>query len=505
MRNGSRDQDSCRECPGAGRHTARQRPARCAAAWLLAALLTGLPQVTGAGVATRTTLPDEVDRVVVQRRLPPAALSAFVQQVGAAVPLLEINGDAARNPASVMKLVTTFAALEALGPTYQWKTEAYLDGALAKGRLTGDLLLKGYGDPMLVTERLWLLQSELRKRGLRDIDGDLVIDNSWFAREELDPGAFDGQPYRAYNALPDALLVNFQAVNFLFRPDPVRGRVEILTEPALGSLEIRNQMRIIDGGCNSPKNGISMVVSRPDAPPRITFSGALARNCPEYQLLRSVLDGPTYSYSTFRGMWEAYGGSISGELRQGQVPAGKKPFLTFNSPPLAEVIRPVNKFSNNVMTRQIFLTLGAELLGPPGTLDKGQQATVAALARRGLNFPELVMGNGAGLARQSRITTSHLGQLLLAAQAAEYQPEFQASMSLSGFDGTTRRRFQKDPLAGKMHLKTGTLNGVSAIAGYARGQSGAVYAVAIVVNEPKATHGGWQEVQNALLRWVSRQ
>ncbi len=477
----------------------------CRVGLAMSALLLSLAWAAPAAAVTRSTLPDEVNSILEQRRLPAASISVFVQQVGAPAPLLVFNGDVPRNPASVMKLVTTFAALEGLGPTYQWRTEAYLDGRLDKGRLGGDLLLKGYGDPLLVTERLWLLQSELRKRGLRYIDGDLVIDNSWFAREELDPGAFDGQTYRAYNALPDALLVNFQAVNFLFRPDPVRGRVEILTEPALGSLEIRNQMRVIEGGCNSPKNGISMVVSSPDAPPRITFSGALARGCPEYELLRSVLDGPTYAYSAFRGMWEAYGGSLGGELRQGQVPDGKRPFLTFNSPPLAEVIRPVNKFSNNVMTRQIFLTMGAELLGAPGTLDKGQQATEAALAQRGLVFPELVMGNGAGLSRHGRITTANLGRMLLAAQAGNYQPEFQASMSLSGLDGTTRRRFQKDPLVGKMHLKTGTVNGVSSIAGYARGQSGAMYAVAIVVNDPKANLAGSQEAQNALLRWVARQ
>jgi D-alanyl-D-alanine carboxypeptidase/D-alanyl-D-alanine-endopeptidase (penicillin-binding protein 4) len=146
--------------------------------------------------------------------------------------------------------LTTFAALETLGPTYQWRTEVYADGKIEGGTLTGDLLLKGFGDPYLVTERLWLLQRELRSRGLKVIDGNLVIDNSWFAREELDPGAFDGQPYRAYNALPDALLVNFQAVNYTFRPDSARGRVEILADPVLANVEVRNNMRLFSGAAN---------------------------------------------------------------------------------------------------------------------------------------------------------------------------------------------------------------------------------------------------------------
>jgi len=458
----------------------------------------GLPALAVPG----TSLPVSVNRLLVQYKLPEDSFSAFVQQVDAEEPLLIFNAQVPRNPASVIKLLTTFAALEMLGPTYQWRTEAYADGKMQGGTLAGDLLLKGYGDPYLVTERLWLLQRELRNRGLRIIDGDLVIDNSWFAREELDPGAFDGQPYRAYNALPDALLVNFQSVNYTFRPDGARGRVEILSDPVLANVEIRNNMRLFNGGCNSSKSGISMVVGSAASRPRVTFSGALASRCSEYQLLRSVLDAPSFAYGAFRSLWEEQGGQLTGGLREGQVPDGKSPLLTFQSPPLAELIRFVNKFSNNVMTRQIFLTMGAEKFGPPGTLDKGRQAMKFALAERGLDFPELKAGNGAGLARETRISAASLGHLLLAAHASPFQPEFQASFSLAGLDGTTRKRFLTDPAAGDMHLKTGSLNGVTSIAGYVHSKSGAEYVAVVIVNHPKATWGGGQEAQNALLRWV---
>ncbi len=461
-------------------------------------LMQGLP----AFGAPQTVLPAPVNRILVQRQLAESSLSVFVQEVGSSEPLLAFNADVPRNPASVIKLVTTFAALEALGPTYQWRTDAFVDGRLNGGTLTGDLLLKGYGDPYLITERLWLLQRDLRNRGLREIDGDLVIDNTWFAREELDPGAFDGQTYRAYNALPDALLVNYQAVNFIFRPDAARGRVEILADPALANVDMRNQMRLFKGGCSSSKSGISMVVGSGSPRPQLTFSGAVASDCAEYQLLRTILDGPAFAYGAFRALWEEQGGRVTGKFRQGQVPAGKTPFITFRSPPLAEVIRSVNKFSNNVMTRQIFLTLGAEKFGAPGTLEKGERATLAALASRGLNFPELRIGNGAGLARDTRISAASLGRMLLAAHAGPFQPEFQASLSLAGLDGTTRRRFKDDPSRGDMHLKTGTLNGVTSIAGFVHSESGTDYVVVAIMNQPKATWGGGQEAQNALLRWV---
>jgi D-alanyl-D-alanine carboxypeptidase/D-alanyl-D-alanine-endopeptidase (penicillin-binding protein 4) len=457
----------------------------------------------GAGQAQpQTVLPESVARVLVERNLPAASFSAWAQRIGDPEPLLAFNADVPRNPASVMKLVTTFIALEALGPTYQWRTEVYADGRIAGGTLEGDLLLKGYGDPYLVTERLWLLQRELQQKGIRRIAGDLVIDNSWFAREELDPGAFDGQTYRAYNALPDALLVNFQAVNFIFRPDPARGRINILADPSLPNVEIRNNMRLFRGGCGSAKSGISMVVGRQVPRPRVTFSGALASQCAEYQLLRSVLDAPAYAYGAFRGLWEEQGNELTGGMRLGQVPSGRTPLLVFRSPPLAEVIRSVNKFSNNVMTRQIFLTIAAEEQGAPATLVKGAQAAAAVLARRNLVFPELQIDNGAGLSRTTRITTANIGRLLLAAERSPFGAEFAASLSLAGLDGTTGRRFRGESLAGDFRLKTGTLNDVSAIAGYVRAESGARFAVAIVVNQPRATFGGAQAAQDALLRWV---
>jgi D-alanyl-D-alanine carboxypeptidase/D-alanyl-D-alanine-endopeptidase (penicillin-binding protein 4) len=455
--------------------------------------------------AQTTTLPEPVSEVLTRYKLPPASLSVFVQKVGATEPLLLYNEHVPRNPASVIKLLTTWVALEELGPAYQWRTEVYVDGPLKGGVLDGDLLLKGYGDPYLLTERLWLLQRELRSKGVRHINGDLVIDNSWFAREELDPGAFDGQEYRAYNVLPDALLINFQSVNFSFRPDPARRTIAILSDPVLAGVDIDNRMTLFNGGCSSRGSRISMAVSREQERPRVTFSGKLANNCSEYQLLRSLLDGPAYADASFRGLWEEQGGSIKGQMRLGQVPAGKEPLLTFLSPPLAEVIRPVNKLSNNVMTRQIFLTLGAEQLGPPGTLAKGRQVMDEALMRRGLGFPELDIGNGAGLSRDNRISVHSLGRLLLAARSSPFGAEFQASLSLAGLDGTTRRRFEDDSLAGRMHLKTGTLNGVTAIAGYVRAQSNDEYVVVAIANQPKATWGGGQAAQNALLRWVSRQ
>jgi D-alanyl-D-alanine carboxypeptidase/D-alanyl-D-alanine-endopeptidase (penicillin-binding protein 4) len=271
----------------------------------------------------------------------------------------------------------------------------------------------------------------------------------------------------------------------------------------LANLDVRNNLRLFRGNCRDRRGGISMVVA-PGTEPRVTFAGQLANNCSEYQLSRSLPDAPTYAYGLFRALWEEQGGAIGGRLRVGQVPPGRKPAVRFESLPLAEVIRPVNKYSNNVMTRQIYLTLGAERLGAPATTAKGREALDAVLKANGIAMPELVIDNGAGLSRSTRISARSLGKLLLAAAGSPFRSEFEASLSIAGLDGTTRRRFRRDAMAGRMHLKTGTLNGVTAIAGYVRSETGREYAVVAITNHSGKPYGGGLDAQQALLRWVYR-
>lgn len=450
-------------------------------------------------------LPDRVLRILEAYDMPSSGFSAYVHRVGEDKPLLTVNQDQARNPASTMKLLTTFLALEELGPTYRWKTEAYLGGELRDTRLEGDLHIKGYGDPYLVTERLWLFQRVLRQRGLKHIGGDLVIDNTHFALEPEDPGAFDGQNLRTYNVVPDALLVNFQAINFVFRPDRLTNTVDIVADPMPVNLDIRNQIKLANGRCGGYQNGISVAVTDPSKADQVTFTGRYGRDCPEYRLSRAVMPAPDYAYGVFRGLWEEGGGTIDGRLRTEAVPEDLEPFARADSPPLSEVIRAVNKWSNNVMTRHILLTLGAEAFGPPATVAKGREAASMFLGRRGLDFPELRLDNGSGLSRDTRIAARSMGRLLLAAQDSLYQAEFVSSMALAGLDGTMRRRFRNDDLTGRMHIKTGRLNGVFAMAGYLVSERDQEYVFVAILNHPDAHRGPGEEAQSALLRWVYRQ
>jgi len=466
-------------------------------------ILTFLPQM--ALSLESAVLPDEIRDVMRAQAVPIDGVSIYVAEVGGKEALLTVNADKARNPASAVKLLTTWAALESLGPAWTWTTEAYVDGEIKNGVLNGDLILKGYGDPYFITERLWRFQRQLRYRGINQINGNLVIDNDYFDIPPSDTNAFDGEGLRSYNVAPDAFLVNFQALHMNFTPDPERSRVRLIADPLPSNLTIENRMRLVNGRCGGYQNGISVAATDAKKRDRLIISGDFGRDCEQYDMTRSALTAPTFAYGVFRALWEESGGSFNGELKSGSAPANVEPFYSTESPSLADVITYVNKFSNNVMARQLFLTMGAEMESVPGTLDKARNAVRLVLKRHNLEFDELVLENGSGLSRKTRISARNLGAVLQQATVSPWIAEFVSSMSLPGLDGTLRKRFTHEAATGRMHLKTGRLRDVFTTAGYVHADSGREYVVVVLQNYGRADKGPGEAVQAALLRWVYEQ
>lgn len=453
-----------------------------------------------AAAMSQHSVPLGVKNVLNHRQLPDESLSLYVENLSTGKVIIAWNEDVARNPASVLKLLTTLIALENLGPTYTWKTEMYLQGEIEDDTLKGDLLLKGYGDPFLVTERLWSLLRSLRLAGIRKIDGDLLLDDSFFDVENYDPGAFDNQPLRAYNVAPNALLMNFQVVRFQFEPDVSNAMIKLRLDPELDNLQVVNRLSLRNGRCGGFQRGITITPN--DSVDRMIFSGAFPSGCRSYAMDRAVLGHNAFAFGLIKSLWRDMGGEITGNWRNVTVAEDAEPFVTFESPPLTEIISRVNKHSNNVMARQLVYTLAAEQLGPPGTSDKGKEVVNNWLAERKMDFQELNFDNGAGLSRISRLTAKHMGDLLRYAWHSPLMPEFVASMSLSGVDGTLARRFRDDSLTGIAHMKTGSMDHVAGIAGYVQAQSGDRFIVVALQNYHNVHRGPGDEVHTALLRWV---
>ena len=449
----------------------------------------------------KPALPAAVIEALNRAQVPPDGVAVLVKEVGAKEAILAQNIDRSMNPASVMKLVTTYAALELLGPTYTWKTDVLIAGELRGGTLNGDLVLRGSGDPKLTVERFWLLLRHLRERGLRSINGDLILDKSFFGAVDADPSKFDGETMRAYNVGPDALLVNFKTVRFQFAPSVDERSVSISPDVKPAQLSIANRTRLIDGPCGDWRERIKLDVQQ--ATPteiRVVFSGNYPKSCGEASWNVSLLDHARFVGGVFANLWSDVGGVWKGSVRVAAAPADAKLIASTESVPLSEVVRDINKFSNNVMARQLFLTLSGEIDKQPATAARSAEIVKAWLVRKGINVPELVIENGSGLSRTERISANSLAQMLDAAFRSSVMPEFVSSMSLNGLDGTFRRRARTEVAAGIAHLKSGTLNDVRAIAGYMLANDGKRYLLVMMVNHPNAILS--QLAQDALLQWV---
>ncbi len=477
----------------------RMRPVLCIT--LLALGLTGVARTDEPG------LPANMQSVLNLRQLPYDSLSVYVEDVDSGEVLLKWRESEARNPASTVKLLTTLVALDMLGPSYRWKTDVHALGEIKDGRLEGDLLLKGYGDPFLVTERVWQMLRSIQRMGIREISGDLLIDDSYFSVGDHDPAAFDRQPLRAYNVAPNALLMNFKVVRYWFEPDRQADAVKVQLDPPLDNLRIRNRLGLASGSCRGYQRGIA--VTSNEAVDEVTFSGRFPDGCKRYALDRTALSHNEYAYGLFRTLWQQLGGEFEGGWRNVEaaklVAEDSAPLISFDSLPLSEMIARVNKHSNNVMARQLVYTLAAEVNGPPGTEAGGRDVISQWLSDNNLESCQCAIENGAGLSRDSRIAAADMGLLLRFAWQQPYMPEYLASMSISGLDGTLRRRFKRSPLIGKAHLKTGSMDHVTAIAGYLQSRSGRRLAVVAMQNYKDVHRGPGEEVQEALLRWLYEQ
>jgi len=508
-------------------------------AWALPNTATPTPAPSSANPAAPTSsrnasatqgsaanLPPAVASALRAAAVPPEALALFVAPVRPdAAPWLAQQHTEAFNPASTLKLVTSLAALELLGPGHLWRTEVYSSGTLRDGVLHGNLYLRGGGDPTLVTEKLWLLLRRVQALGIERIAGDIVLDRSAFAETEIDPAAFNDEPLRAYNAGPDALLVNFRAQVFSFSPDVAAGVARIGAEPPLAGVQVPATVPLIPATpAQAAQAARRAAAAAPATAAEAAVAPATSANCGDWRAsLRADFTQPLQprfggSFSAACGVrhwplahpeprrmaeravqaqWLANGGRLDGRVREGSVSAGATERLVFESPPLAEVVRDANKFSNNVMAQHLLLALSQG--DGAATFERSRQRLQQWwLQRFGPDLPLPQVGNGSGLSRDGRASALALGRLLQHAYASHAMPDLMASLPASGLDGTLRRSRMG---AGLAHLKTGSLRDVQALAGYVHRPDGSRLVLVALVNHPNA-HAA-RPALDALVQWAA--
>ncbi len=448
-------------------------------------------------VSAASALPPQVRQALRAAQVPEDALSVVIEEAGGARTLLSHRPREPVNPASLAKLLTTYAALDLLGPSWQWTTPLYIDGTVRDGVLEGHLYIQGRGDPRLVVERLWQALRRIQQSGLREIRGDIVLDRSAFAPTGVAPGEFDGDPARPYNVQPDALLLNFHVSTWNFLPDPGRRVARVFSDtdgPMAGTAG--TSVPLADGGCGDWRTALQ---AQP-AGAGWRFDGRYPASCGEQSWPLADPDPAGYGHRLIGALWREVGGRLTGRVRDGIVPAGLAPLHEMRSPALAEVVRDINKFSNNVMAQQLFLSLARERQPEaPASLASARQTLARWIAER-IGEPasgELVLDNGSGLSRDARVTARWLAHLLQHAWSSPVMPEFVASLPVTGLDGTLRR--SRAP-AGRAHLKTGSLRDVNGLAGYVLGDDARRWVFVAIVHHPRA--GAARPALDALVQWA---
>jgi D-alanyl-D-alanine carboxypeptidase/D-alanyl-D-alanine-endopeptidase (penicillin-binding protein 4) len=451
-------------------------------------------------------LPEDLSKAIKSAGFNHKGIGLFIQKVDDAKPLISFQADTPLNPASVIKLITTAASLGILGPGYRWTTEVFYTGTIDGNTLNGNLIFRGNGDPYMTPERFWRLLNTVSIFGIKSIAGDVIVDDSYFQPDKIDYGAFDEQPYRTYNVGPNAVLVGFQATEFHFAVVNNGGKqqVNITSFPESPKLRIKNQIRLVNGGCGAWQKRLSLNTQLEEGFLQVSFSGRYARDCDKRIMYRRVTEANDHFKHFFLPLWQQLGGTVTGKITTGTMPDNAISILAEPSISLAEVVRFINKFSNNVMTRQVLLSLGAHKFGPPGTTEKGITAVKTWLAQHDLDDSVLQLDNGAGLSRDTRVTAALLGRLLHYVYQQAYMPEFIASLPVSGYDGTMGHRFKQGPLLGHAHMKTGLLDFVQTMAGYVTTATGERYVVVLLHNHPRAHTKKGERLQNQVIRWVYR-
>ena len=457
------------------------------------------------GEAFSETLPAEINSVLQKHRISKEDVSLVVQAVDEKVPRVAFNAEMPRNPASVIKIVTSWVALDILGPTFNWITKIYALGPIRNGILEGDLLIKGSGDPYLTLDELWRMLGELRRKGLHTIKGDLVFDNSLYDADESNLDPLDGESYHLYNVSPHPFLVNFKAIDFVINPINNTNRVDIRTVPELPNLTITNNVKLTRKPCRGSGPRIIMTQAKAKSPDHIVLSGRMPRSCKNYRLGRTAMTHDSYALGVFKTLWGQWGGSLRGSFRSERLANHRSPLLSWKSKPLAEVIRPLNKWSNNVMTRMLLLTVAETKFNPPVDREKGVIAILEHLETKGLDTTGLKIENGSGLSRKTRISATQITELLRLAWIKPHMPEFVASLSIGGQDGTTRKRFRRSKVKGNSHIKTGSLKDVSSVSGYVHNDQGKTFTVTLIINSPAVRFGAGRAVQDTTLAWVFKQ
>lgn len=443
-------------------------------------------------------LPAGINAAIKKSGIPKNDISIYIKEAGKSKRVVaSLNADKVRTPASVIKVLSTYAAVLKLGFDYRWPTEFYSTGKIKNGVLQGDLIVKGYGDPTLSSKHLSSIVAKIKAKGIRKITGNIVIDRSYFAVGNKNNSGFDQHTYSPYNAMPDAMMFNERISTICVAPNKNSVRKKVPD----GSYVIQNKLQRVNKPCKGRYSWPGMRIDNSSTTPVVVLRGKISKNCGNRNLCQVITKPYKSFYYALRADLQNAGVSVGGGMRINKVPKGAHKLFTHYSSSLEKIVSKTAKKSNNLYARHLLLYLGAKMYGAPATLSKGRQAVEYILKSRGaLPRAALSIDNGCGLSRTAKLTAKLLAGVLDDGYT-RYGMRWMKTLSIAGVDGTIKRRFRGTVVRNRAWMKTGTLKRVKNISGYVKSKNGRLYTVVILVNTKK---GNWRAsaLQNNIMKWL---
>jgi len=429
-----------------------------------------------------------------------ANYSIHIQSVNASTPIVSWRSQVKRSPASVIKLLTTYSSLLKLGFDYHWETKFFYTGSLKNGTLRGDLYVQASGDPTLETDDVYSIDSQVRSARIRRIQGNIVIDRTLFKVANKNNSGFDRNVYSPYNAMPDAMMFNKRKSTICIVPRAKRAKIE--KDVPDKSYKVVNKLRMVNGSCRGgrawPKVSIKTNASERST---VFLTGKLSKRCGTRKVCKVTSMPHRAFYYALKNALLDDGVKFLGTLKLKKVPRKAKYLFSHYSDSLESVISVVAKKSDNLLARQLMLTMGAENYGGPSTLYKSRKAVETVLNQYHILQPGTTkIDNGSGLSRTSKVTAKSLANLLDHAYK-NYGQRWMDTLSIAGIDGTIKRRFKNSAMYGRAWMKTGTIKRVKNIVGYVEGATGELYVVVVLVNDQYSRKYG-AKLANRVIEWV---
>ena len=443
-------------------------------------------------------LPQAINEQIRKSGIAKKDISIYIKEAGHGGKVVAyLNGDKKRSPASVIKVLSTYAALLKLGFSYHWPTKFFTTGTLSQGTLHGDLLIKGFGDPTLNADDLDEIVSYIRAEGIRKVQGNIVIDRSYFKVGNKDSSGFDENPYSAYNAMPDAMMFNERVSTVCVLPK----QNSVYKKDHDGSYKVVNNLTRVNKPCRGRYSWPGVKVDKHTAVPTVILKGKISKRCGKRTVCK-VLTKPYKSfYYALKAKLKEEGVAVTGTLKLHTIPQNAAEIFTYESDSLEKIVSKTAKKSNNLYARHLLLLLGAQVYGAPATMQKGRDAVVKILSsKNALGTGILRLDNGSGLSRVAKINAKLLANLFDNAYD-HYGQRWMKTLSIAGVDGTIKRRFRGTVVRNRAWMKTGTLRRVKNIGGYVKNRAGKLYTVVILINSTKAKYRG-AKLQNEIIKWL---